>query len=303
MTRHLLSIADLSSDELSSVLEIAQRPSQPVLAGLGVALLFEHPSARTRNATEMAVVQLSGHPVSIRGDEVGIDTRESAEDVARTLACYHALIAARVRSHSTLKRMADALDLAGLPVPVVNLLSDHEHPTQAIADLLTLRDCVGELEGATLAYVGDGNNVCRSLLGAASLAGVKVRVSSPAGYAPSKDDLAWAAELGGDVSVHPDPRDAVVGADAVYTDVWSSMGQDSERASRLEAFAGFALDKTLLEAAPAHTVVMHCLPAHRGEEIEAAVVDGPRSVVWQQARNRLHAARAVLWFLRAEAVA
>ena len=298
MTRHLLSLADLEPDELGAILDLAaEADPPPVLAGLGVALLFEHPSARTRNATELAVVQLGGHPVSLRGEEVGLDRRETAEDVARTLGCYHCAIAARVANHTTLERMAAALDAAGVAVPVVNLLSDREHPTQAIADLLTLRQELGSLAGRTLCYVGDANNVCRSLVAAAALTGMRLHVASPAGFGLAPDDLAWAEKLGGLPRLFDRPEEAVAGADAIYTDVWVSMGQDDESAARRRAFEGFSVDEALLSHAPEGVRVLHCLPAHRGEEISAGVLEGPNSVVWRQAANRMHAARAVLWFL------
>ncbi|MHB1987043.1 MAG: ornithine carbamoyltransferase [Acidimicrobiales bacterium] len=302
MTRHLLSMADLSSEELIRVLELCEEPApSPVLAGLGVALLFEHPSARTRSATELAVAQLGGHPVSIRADEVGIDRRESAEDLARTLGCYHSLIAARVERHTTLERMANALNEAQVAVPLVNLLSDQEHPTQAIADLLTIRQRLGSLTGRVLAYVGDANNVCRSLVAAGARAGMTIHVASPEGYSLGSRDVEWARGLGGDLQLFSRPEQAVRDADAIYTDVWLSMGQ-GETEARRRAFAGFGLDAKLLGKAPARVLVMHCLPAHRGEEITASVFDSSNSVIWQQATNRLHAARGIIRFLHEKAI-
>ena len=298
MTRHLLSIADLSAVEMESVLSLAEDPSPPpVLAGHGVALVFEHPSARTRNACEMAVVQLGGHPVVIQDFEIGIDRREKAEDVARTLACYHRAVGARVARHGLLERMAAALDAAGAGVPVVNLLSDREHPTQALADVLTLRQRFGDLRGRTLAFVGDANNVCRSLAGAAALCGMNVRTASPPGYELADADVAWVERLGGGVERFTTPADAVRGADAVYTDVWVSMGQDEQAWARRRAFAGYIVDERLVSLASPEAVVLHCLPAHRGEEISQGVLDGPQSAVWQQAANRMHAMRGLLTFL------
>jgi ornithine carbamoyltransferase len=257
-----------------------------------VALLFEKPSLRTRNATEMAVVQLGGHPVSVRGEEVDVDVREPAGDVARVLSRYHAVIGARVYAHVRLERMAAASD-----VPVVNLLSDQSHPCQALADLLTLRQRWGDLAGHTVAYVGDGNNVCRSLVLAAALAGVEVRVATPPGFAPPRAAVARARELGGAVDVTTDPARAVAGAHAVYTDVWASMGKEDEAEHRRRAFAGYTVDEALLAGASPGALFLHCLPAHRGEEVSPGVVDGPQSVVWQQAENRLHAVRGLLLFL------
>jgi ornithine carbamoyltransferase len=313
VTRHFLTVSDLEPDELATVLDLAEAPLVPVtpatngahsatglhgvLAGRGVALVFEHPSARTRNACELAVVQLGGHPVAIRGDEVGIDTRESAEDVARTLGCYHALIAARVERHATLDRMASALEAEGVAVPVVNLLSDREHPTQAIADVLTIRQHFGDLTGRTLAYVGDGNNVCRSLVGAAVAMGLAVRVASPPGYGLTDSFSPLALRSGANVEIGSSPEDAVAGADVVYTDVWVSMGQVEEVWVRRRAFSGYTVDETLMAKAAPHAIVLHCLPAHRGEEISAGVLSGDRSLVWQQAANRMHATRGLFAFL------
>jgi ornithine carbamoyltransferase len=276
------------------------------LAGEGVALLFEKPSARTRNSTEMAVVDLGGHPVYIQGTEVGIDTRETAEDVARTLGCYHRVLCARVFDHQLLVRMTAALAGSGFDVPVVNLLSDAAHPCQAVADVLTLREVLGPdpLAGRTLAYVGDANNMSRSLAKAVLREGMEVRIASPAGYGFGEEEVkALRAEAerigrGGSVQVTDDPRQAAKGASALYTDVWTSMGQEEERAARLRAFEGFTIDDALVGLAADEAVVLHCLPAHRGEEITDAVLEGPRSVVWRQAAHRRTAMRGVLaWAL------
>jgi ornithine carbamoyltransferase len=292
--RHFLEVDDLGAHELAAVLDLADesRPP-PLLAGKGVALLFEKPSLRTRNATELAVVQLGGHPVSARAEEVALDVREPVADVARVLSRYHAAIGARVFSHTRLEHMA-----AASTVPVVNLLSDRSHPCQALADLLTLRQLWGgSLAGRAIAYVGDANNVCRSLVLAAALAGVRIRVATPAAFAPAGADVERARALGGVVDVVTDPAEAVQGVDAVYTDVWTSMGDEHEAEQRRAAFAGFTVDEALMARAAAGAVFLHCLPAHRGEEVSPGVVEGPRSVVWQQAENRLHATRGLLWFL------
>jgi len=305
VTRHVLDVDDLGPDGLEEVLALAERDPATLhrsLEGQGVALVFEKPSARTRNSSELAVVALGGHPVYIQGAEVGLDTRETAEDVARTLACYHRVVCARVMDHSSLVRMAAALDAADVPVPVVNLLSDEAHPCQALADLLTLRQRFGT-EGArtrTVAYIGDANNVWRSLAIAASMAGIATRVASPDGYGPTEADVALVRSFGGDLEVTDDPAGAADGVDALYTDVWTSMGQEEEAEARRTAFAGFCVDEALLSRAAPGALVMHCLPAHRGEEISAGVVDGPRSVVWQQAANRMHAMRGLLAWLTAE---
>lgn len=313
MTRHFLDVDDLSCDELEEVLALAGGDGggqARLLDGRGVALVFEKPSARTRSSAELAVVALGGHPVYIQGFEVGIDARETAEDVARTLSCFHDVLCARVLDHTTLLRMAEAIDRDSVrawpgpedgggvrAVPVVNLLSDHAHPCQAVADLLTLRQVLGELGGRTVAYIGDANNVWRSLAKAAAMVGMGVRTACPEGFGPDAEDLAVLAELGAEAEITHDPMEAATGADALYTDVWTSMGQEDEADLRKSAFAAFTVDQRLLDAAAPGAVVLHCLPAHRGEEISAEVIDGPRSVVWRQAANRMHAMRAVLAWL------
>jgi len=301
VTRHLLEVDELNPAELGRILDLAEdgQPS-PVLAGRTVALLFEKPSARTRSSSSVAVVQLGGHPVVIAGSEVGLDSRETVEDVARTLACYHAAVGARVFVHSKLERMVAALDASGSPVPVVNLLSDRGHPCQALADLLTLRQRFGDLSGLTVAYVGDGNNVCRSLVFAAALAGLSVRVATPSGYELEEADVKRALGLGADLLMTTDPAEAASGADAVYTDVWASMGQEDQAEQRRLAFAPFTVDERLMARARPGAVFLHCLPAHRGQEVSAEVMDGPRSLVWQQATNRMHAMRGLLLWLMAQ---
>jgi len=292
--RHLLEIDDLSRDELFEVIALALDPNPPqVLSRKGMALVFQKPSARTRNSMEMAVKDLGGHPVTIRGEEVSIDERESAEDVARTLACYHAAIGARVFDHSVLERMAKVSW-----VPIINLLSDDAHPLQALADLLTMADEFGDLNGRTLAYVGDGNNMCRSLALAATLAGMLVRVASPSGYALAPHDIDRIAGMGVAPQLVDRPEDAVDGVDVVYTDVWTSMGQETEAAARRKAFEGFMVDDRVMASAAENAIFLHCLPAHRGEEVSHEVIEGAQSRVWRQAENRMHAARgAVAWIL------
>ena len=289
-----LEVDDVKPAELVSILDAAERwkadPSAvpPVLAGKGAALVFEKPSARTRTSTEMAVVGLGGHPVYIRDEEIGLGVRETVPDVARTLAGYCAVIAARVFDHATLEEMAAVVD-----VPIVNLLSDRAHPLQAVADLLTLRESLGELDGRRLVYVGDGNNVAASLAYAAALSGLELTVASPAGYELDELVIDRARNLGGVVDQVSDPFEAVRDADAVYTDVWTSMGQEDETAVRRAAFAGYTVDDAMMEAAGDDAWFLHCLPAHRGEEVAASVIDGPRSLAWRQAANRMDAARAV----------
>lgn len=285
--KDLISIADLAPAELERLLDDSGRDLGRPLEGKGVALVFQKPSARTRNSMEMAVVQLGGHPVYIQKEEVGLGTRESAEDVARTLACYHQVIAARVMDHRDLLALAAATE-----VPVLNMLSDRAHPLQALADLLTVRQLLGRVEGARIAYVGDGdNNVCRSLAEACALLGAELRIASPAGYG-----LSDAPE---GVIQTEDPAEAVEGADFVYTDVWVSMGQDAEAEPRLAALGPYQVDETLIARAPAARF-LHCLPARRGEEVTAGVIDGPQSAVWRQAENRMHTARAALAWMVSE---
>jgi ornithine carbamoyltransferase len=295
--RHLLEVDDLTPAELIEVLGLGAAATVPrSLDGLGMALLFEKPSARTRNSMEMAVVQLGGHPVTIRPDEVGLDTRETVEDVTRTLCCYHAAIGARVFDHAKLERMA-----AVSSVPVVNLLSDAAHPLQALADLLTIADEFGGVEalvGRTVAYVGDGNNVARSLAIGAGMVGMDIRIATPVGYELPESDSARIAATGAEVLHTNDPVAAAVGADVVYTDVWASMGQESEGAARRAAFAGFTVDDALMARTSDDSVFLHCLPAHRGEEVSDDVLEGPRSRIWPQAANRMHAARgALVWLM------
>ena len=292
--RHLLEIDDVVRQELEQICQFAEADRSsfgPLLQGRGVAALFEKPSLRTRNSTEMAVADLGGHPVYITDDEIGIDTRETAEDVARTLACYHATIAARVNSHRVLERMA-AVDL----VPIINLLSDEAHPLQAIADVLTIRAEFGTVRGVTVAYIGDANNVARSLAMAVSFLGGKIVMASPPGYGFSPADRERLAMAGVELTTFNRPEEAVAEANVVYTDTWVSMGHEDQREERLRAFEGFCVDERLMTFSP-HSVFMHCLPAHRGEEVSAGVLDGSRSRIWWQAANRQAAMRGVLLWM------
>jgi ornithine carbamoyltransferase len=295
--RHFLEVDDLSPAELHRVLDLGRAATWPTpLRGKGAALLFEKPSARTRNSMEMAVVQLGGHPVTIRPDEVGLGARETVEDVTRTLACYHALIAARVFEHEKLQRMS-----AISPVPIVNLLSDAGHPMQALADLLTMEQVLGSIEGRVVAYIGDGNNVARSLAIGAGMCGMQVRLATPPGYELSAADEERVRAAHVDLVTTNDPFEAVKGADAVYTDVWASMGQEDESAARIKDFAGYTVDDDLLQAAADHVVFLHCLPAHRGQEVTHDVLESDRSHVWRQAKNRMHAARGLMAWLLTDA--
>ncbi len=281
----LLAIRDLDREALLDILALSERADlgRP-LDGKGAALYFQKPSARTRNSMEMAVVQLGGHPLYIQKDEVGLGSRETAEDVARTLECYHAFIAARVMEHGLLEQMAAAVE-----VPVLNMLSDNDHPLQALADLLTVRQLLGRLEGARIAYVGDANNVCRSLAEGCALVGAELRIASPEGYGlpdPPSGVLQFI-----------EPAEAVHRAEIVYTDVWVSMGQDGEGEKRRQALAAYQVNAGLMRAC-GEAWFLHCLPARRGEEVTDEVIDGPRSAIWRQAKNRMHTARgAMAWML------
>jgi ornithine carbamoyltransferase len=297
VTRHLLEITDLSAGDVRTVLDLAARPAGDLgrpLDGRGVALIFEKPSTRTRQSMEVAVFELGGHPVYARGDEIGIDTREPAEDVVRILQGYHAVIAARVYAHDLLERMVDVAT-----VPIVNLLSDRAHPLQALADALTMERRLGPLAGRTVAWVGDYNNVARSLGELGALLGVHLRYACPVGYEPDAAELDRLTLLGAAsvVSGHR-PEEAVAGADAVHADTWVSMGQEADRAARKQAFEGFTVDGRLMAMAAPHAVFMHCLPAYRGLEVTADVIDGPQSAVIEQGHNRLPTSRAALaWLL------
>jgi ornithine carbamoyltransferase len=292
--RHLLEIDDLSADELRTILDLSERTDlPPVLAGQGAMLLFEKPSARTRTSMEMAVVQLGGHPVTLRNEEVGIDTRESAEDLGRLLSGYGSVIGARVFEHHKIERLARAAT-----VPVVNLLSDEAHPVQALADLLTVRQEFGTLDGVVVAYVGDANNVARSLGVACGLMDIEFRVSNPPGYDFDGASLDRLRSSGCDVVLEADPALAVKGADVVYTDAWYSMGQEEEKAVRTAAFADWRVDEALMAQASDRAIFLHCLPAHRGDEATDGVLDGPASRIWPQAHNRMHTKRGLLaWLL------
>ncbi|HVM23816.1 MAG TPA: ornithine carbamoyltransferase [Candidatus Limnocylindrales bacterium] len=298
--RHLLSSHDVDAVEQerilasASALREARRAGRvpQLLGGRSVAMLFEKPSLRTRVTFDVGITALGGHPVYLSPDEVGIGRRESASDVGRNLSRWVDAIVFRTFGHDTLLELA-----AAASVPVVNALSDREHPCQALADLLTLRQHLGTLRGRTLAYIGDGNNVCHSLLLAGSLAGLHVRVATPHGYEPDReivnDAVRTAHDHGGSVVLGTDPATIVTGADAIYTDAWTSMGAEAEADLRRLRFAGYRVDADLLAHAPS-ALVMHCLPAHRGEEITDEALDGPTSVVLDQAENRLYVQQALI---------
>lgn len=308
--RHFLRVDDLSADELHAILTDAAKLKKERRAataagkasieggldGRTVAIVFEKPSLRTRASFEIAVHELGGHVMKVDRDEIGLGKREAVEDIAKVLSGYVHAVVLRTFGQDNLDKLAEHGS-----VPIINALSDHEHPCQALADLQTVAEHHESLEGVTLAYVGDGNNVAHSLLLAGALAGMHVRVGHPDGYAPDAEVMARAAALaeehGGSVAAVTDPVEAVSGADVVYTDVWASMGQEDEAAERATLFAPFQVSEPLMAHAKDDAIFLHCLPAHRGEEVEAAVIDGPRSFVFDQAENRLHAQKALLRFL------
>ncbi len=305
--RHFLVDDDLSAAEQRAVLDTAdamkrdRRAQRPLAGPRAVAVVFEKPSTRTRLSFEVGIAELGGHPVILDARSTQLGRGETIEDTARVLSRYVDAIVIRTFGQDRIDALADASD-----VPVVNALTDFAHPCQALADLQTIREhCAhsngGTLAGLTLTYLGDGNNMAHSLLIAGAMAGMHVRVASPKGYEPLPEVMARAAEhgnaSGGSVLLTNDPLEGASGADVLYTDVWASMGQEDEAADRVEVFRPFALDEKALAAAADGAVVMHCLPAHRGEEIAASVIDGPASIVFDQAENRLHAQKALLAFL------
>jgi ornithine carbamoyltransferase len=301
--RDLLSICDLSGEEVQAVIEMALRlkNSEPtsVLRGKALALVFEKPSLRTRVSFEVAMRQLGGYCLYLSPPEVGLGEREPAADVARVLSRYVDAIAARTFEHETIEELARYAD-----VPVINALSDGEHPCQALADLLTIHEKKGRWQGISLAFVGDGNNVAHSLMLGAAMLGMDFRVASPPGYGVESDVVAranaLAAASGASVVSLESPEEAVRGADVVYTDVWASMGHEHEASQRREAFAGYQVDGALMAQAAPGAIFMHDLPAHRGEEVAEEVIEGPQSVVFDQAENRLHAQKAVLALVLAQ---
>ena len=298
--KDLLSISDLGSADIRSLIsdavDMKVRGWLSLLSGKTLALIFEKPSLRTRVSFEMAMRQLGGESLYLSPDEVGLGKRESVPDVARVLSRYVDVIAARTFSHQTLETLAGYSD-----IPVINALSDVEHPCQALADLLTIYEKRGELEGLTLAFVGDGNNVAHSLLLAASLAGMNFRIASPADYRVQGEILSLAQgytlDRGAEVLCTEEPELAVSGADVVYTDVWTSMGQEAEADQRRQTFARYQVNSELLSLAKEDAILMHPLPAHQGEEVAEGILDSPQSVVFDQAENRMHMQKALLAFM------
>jgi ornithine carbamoyltransferase len=297
MKSNFISISELSSEELNLILKEAlamkQKRTSNLLEGKTLALLFEKPSLRTRLSFEMAMKQQGGDAIYLSPQEVGMGKRESIPDVARVLSRYVDGIAARTFLHQTLLIMAEYSS-----IPIVNALSNLEHPCQSLADLLTIQEKKGKLKGLSLAYIGDGNNVSNSLLLASSLSGMDFRIASPSGYEIDKDILnqsrKFAAENGGQITLTEDPEQAVRGANIVYTDVWVSMGQENEAEKRRSVFAKYQVTEKLLSLASKSALFMHPLPAHRGEEVSPEMLESCYSVVFDQAENRLYAQKAIL---------
>ena len=303
MARNFLSVDDLSAPELAEVLELSGKvkasPSDYArrLEGLSVAMIFEKPSTRTRVSFEVAIAEMGGHPLALSSTELQLGRGETIEDTGRVLSRYVDAIVLRTFGQERLEALARTASC-----PVVNALSDFEHPCQCLADLLTIEEKKGRLARLTLAYLGDGNNVAHSLLLGGAKAGMTVRVATPFGYEPIPQVVQRAEgigkETGGSAMLTHDPVQATIGADVLDTDVWASMGQEEEAAERTLVFQPYRLDKEAVNRATLDAIVMHCLPAHRGQEITDEVIDGPHSVVWDQAENRLHTQKALLvWLL------
>jgi len=300
--RHFLSIADLSSDEVWAILDKARAlkderqktgENEPLLRGKTLGMVFQKPSLRTRVSFDMAMIQLGGRALYLSPNEIQLGKRESVADVARVLSRYVDAIMARVFAHRDVEELA-----AYSRVPVINGLSDFNHPCQGMADLLTIYERYDKLTGLKLAYVGDGNNVAHSLLLGASKTGMHITVATPTGYEPHPAVVrlarTFATESGSEVIITNDPRQAVRDADVIYTDVWTSMGQEAEAEQRLKVFPPYQVNGELVAQARPEVIVMHCLPAHRGQEITDEVADGPHSVLFDQAENRMHAQKAIL---------
>jgi ornithine carbamoyltransferase len=299
MPRHFLIDDDLSSAEQQQVLDAADAmkrdrfSARPLAGPRSVAVIFEKQSTRTRVSFETGIAELGGHPIIIDARTTQLGRGETIEDTAQVLSRFVSVIVIRTFGHDRIESLA-----ANATVPVVNALTDLAHPCQVLADLMTIREERGQLAGTTLAYIGDGNNMAHSLMLGGALAGLHVRVASPQGYQPIgsivERAMAIATDTGGSVVVTDDPEAASAGTDVLYTDVWASMGQEDDAETRRRAFAGYTVDERLVKIASDDVIVLHCLPAHRGEEIAAAVIDGPYSRVFDQAENRLHAQKALL---------
>jgi ornithine carbamoyltransferase len=298
--RHYLDVDDLSSDELDEVLGLAAEYKAEQLEGVlhddldnrTLGMVFEKPSTRTRVSFETGMTQLGGHAIFLGDSDIQLGHGEPLKDTSRALSRYVDVLMGRMFDHAALEEIA-----AYSSVPVVNGLTDDAHPCQTLADLLTIQEHAGGLEGTSVAWVGDGNNVAQSFVLGAALSGIDLTVATPDGYGVDDEVIERAAELGGEPEIVDDPAEAVADADVVYTDVWVSMGQEDEREEKLANFEGFQVNDELLESAAEGVSVMHCLPAHRGEEITDDVLESDRAIVWDQAENRLHAQKGLLVWL------
>lgn len=299
MKKDLISIKDLESDEIFAILDLAAKTKSDrtayasSLKGKSIALIFQKPSNRTRVSFEIGIEQLGGHAIYLGPGEIDMGIRESVKDVARVLSRYIDCIVARTNKHTDMEELAR--DAA---VPVINGLSDKTHPCQALCDIFTIREKLGTFKGITLAYVGDGNNVLNSLMAAAAKVGLNMKIATPKGYEPDKDvakrAMGYARAFGSGIEILSSPSDAVKDADIVYTDVWVSMGQEKEAEKREKVFKDFQVNDNLMKSAKKNCLIMHCLPAHRGQEIADSVIDSKNSIVYDQAENRMHVEKAIL---------
>ena len=295
--RHFTRVADWSRAELEQVLDLAddlkelhrRREEHQLLPGRALGMIFQKPSTRTRVSFEVGIAQLGGHALYLSASDLQLGRGETLKDTATVLSRYLDGIMIRTFEQDDVEELAQHAS-----IPVINGLTDSAHPCQALADVMTIRERLGRLEGVTVAYFGDGNNVCASLMVAAAKLGMNFRAATPAGYQPPEEAVEIAREAGGSVELFQDPKAAAAGADVLYTDVWTSMGQEDERERRLRDLAGFGIDEQLVSLAEDDAIVLHCLPAHYGEEITEDVLYGPRSAVWDEAENRLHAQKALM---------
>ena len=292
--RHLISLHDLTPPEIDFLLKLAREVKanparyKNALEGMTLAMILEKPGLHTRVTFELGICEMGGRAISLSAEEAGLGKHEVVKDVARNLSSWVDAILARVQSHQTVLELAE-----NATVPVINGLTDFEHPCQALADYLTLLECKGDLTNVTLAWVGDGNNVAHSLIYGAARLAVHLRIATPPGYEPDRSVMADAKREGGDVTLTHDPAEAVVGADVVYTDVWTSMGMEHEAETRQEIFQPYQVNSSLMRQAGPQALFMHCQPARRGEEVTDEVMDSPRSLAYQQAENRLHMQKAI----------
>jgi len=305
MTRHLLTLDDLNDAELNRIIELSSTVKQnpddfrTALAGQTLAMIFQKKSTRTRVSFEVGMYQLGGSALFLGASDIQIGRGETISDTSTVISRYCDIIMARVYAHSDLVEMAEAAT-----VPVINGLSDALHPCQVLADLQTVNEHFGQLRGLKLCYVGDGNNMAHSLLIGCSRVGMDVACVTPPGYEPEDSYVTaargHASRMGSTVTVTTDPAEGLAGAHAIYTDVWASMGQEDEQKQRLADFHGYQVDSAMMAMAEGNAIFMHCLPAHRGEEVSAAVADGPQSVIFDEAENRMHAQKALMLFLKGQ---